>query len=117
MTRYRVWKIWFATLPGVAGVCLLVIVLCAPHTGHDEGQSFFTGAVASAWGEFDDWPAAWCSLKMVLLCLAAFLVIESVGRVFELRQQHDLATVVFLSALVPFLGLLVSGFFLVRALL
>ena len=47
----------------------MLIGLVAPYPGRQEGRSLFEVARDSSWRNLGDWPAAWCSIKLILLAL------------------------------------------------
>ncbi len=57
------------------GFCFLTVVFLSPHAGYLNGESFFRVACSSPWERWGDWPAAWCSMKIILLSAGVFLVL------------------------------------------
>jgi hypothetical protein len=104
------------SLLSLTGMGLLGIALFAPDAGRHPG-SFFSIATQTTWRNLLDWPAAWCSLKIILSSIGLFLVIESAGTVLSVRKRKSLALSVFFMQVVPCLGFLCGGFYLVKSLL
>ncbi len=102
-------------------LCLLgtgfsCLVFFAPDPGLHFG-SFFAIAAQSAWGNWLDLKAAWCSLKIVLFCLGLLLALDSLGMIFLRRRREDLFWGAFLLQCAASCGLVAGGFFLLKALL
>lgn len=101
----------------IAGFCLLAFVFCTPNFADQSGLAFFETAKVSTWRELYDWPAAWCSLKIILLSLGLFLLIDAIGTLLALVRFKSLALTVFLLHIVPGCGLLIGSYYLLKALL
>jgi hypothetical protein len=54
---------------------LLAIVFLTPQAGSAQGRTFFEVASQSRWQNLYDWPAAWCSLKIILLFCGVFSLV------------------------------------------
>jgi len=80
------------------------------------GKSFLEGALATNWQNRGDWPAVWCSLKMILLSLGVFAIFISVGIFLMVFERINLARLILLSTVAPGLGFLIGLFYLVKAL-
>lgn len=97
------------------GVSLAGLVFYCPNaTGEPAGESFFKIAVTSSVGKL---PAAWCSFKIILLCLGLFLVIESVRTSLSMLNRKTIASLIYTLHIVPCLGVLLGGYALLKALL
>lgn len=101
----------------LVGVCLLALVLFAPSAGNEPGWAFFQIARASSWHRFLDWAPAWCSLKIILGCVALFLVLDAGGTLLLRWQRVSPAHFTFYAIAPPSIGLLVGGNYLLKALL
>jgi hypothetical protein len=101
----------------VTGILLLLIVFFAPDAGQHEGVSFFQVAKASDWRELGDWPAAWCSLKIVFLSFGIILILDFLAQLASWFKREFLALALSLLTLVPALSLLAGVYFLVKAVL
>lgn len=102
---------------GLVGLGLLGIVFFAPDAGRFQNASFWRIAMNTTWKNPLDFAAAWCSLKIILLSLGLFLLIESVGTVLSVFQYKFLALLVYFFQALPCLGFLLGGYYLVKALL
>jgi hypothetical protein len=99
------------------GLYLLAVVFLSPHAGYREGRSFFIVAQSSPWNQWWDWPAAWCSVKIILLSTGAFSVLAALWMLLKILNRQSLARMIrFLSA-APGLGVLIGIYYLVKALL
>ncbi len=98
------------------GLGLLGFAFLAPDAGEHPG-SFFRVAMQTTWQNLLDWPAVWCSLKIILLSTGLFLLIESTGTVLAVKKFKSFVLPVFLMQAVPCLGLLFGGYCLVKSLL
>ena len=103
-------------LLSLVGFGLLGFAFFAPNVGGHSG-SFFSVAMQTTWENLLDWPAVWCSLKIILLSVGLFLIIESTGTVLAVKKLKSLVLPVFLMQAVPLLGLLFGGYYLVKSLL
>jgi hypothetical protein len=101
----------------IAGLLLLVVVFFAPDTTNRPGLGFFKTAKMSTWHALFDWPAAWCSVKIILLSIGLFLVIDAIGSLLALIRFKSLALSVFLLHIVPAAGILFGSYYLLKALL
>ena len=97
---------------------LLAIIFLVPQSGHNDGRSFFQVAQSSTWGEFGEWLAAWCSLKIVLLGFCALVFIQMADSLWMVVRQDYFSAGTYLALLtVPVLIFCTGVFFLVKALL
>ena len=107
---------WQVSLLSLVGIGLLGFVFFAPNAVGYEG-SFFQVAMQCTWQNLLDWPAAWCSMKIILLSVGLFLIIESTGTMLAVRRFKSLVMPVFMMQGVPCLGLLFGSYYLVKSLL
>ena len=89
------------------GVFLLLIVLLVPDAGRVEHRSFFAVARDSAWDQLFDWAAAWCSTKIILLSLSAFLILDAFLSLMIQSEHQTACILVLILAIFPVL----LGFF------
>jgi len=83
------------------GIFLLLVVFLAPDAGRLDHRSFFAVAQSSPWSQLFDWAAAWCSVKIILLSLSLFLVLDAFLSLL-IRMEHQIACVLLFSfAIVP----------------
>lgn len=101
----------------ILGFFLMALALLTPNANEPYSGSFFQTAQVSTWQNLFDWPAAWCSVKIILLSVGLFLVIDSVGTALALIHLKSLALSVFFLHIVPSLGFLTGAYFLIKALL
>lgn len=102
----------------LAGISLVAFTFFVPDAdGHQETGAFFKMATDASWGKLLDLPAAWCSFKIILLSLGLFLTIESLGTILSLINLKPFARLVGCLHLAPGLGVLVGGYYLIKALL
>ncbi len=99
------------------GLLLLAIVLYTPNAGFPRGDSFLQIARTSLWSQWFDWVAAWCSLKIILLNLAALLLLLAIGALLDLLNLDRGSERFFLVVLLPIFGSCVGAYYLLRALL
>ncbi|MDR3456849.1 MAG: hypothetical protein P4N60_05345 [Verrucomicrobiae bacterium] len=101
----------------LAGFILLAVVFLVPNGNGVPASAFFETASHTTWRNLLDWPAAWCSLKVILLSTSLFLLIDSFGTLLLVLNRRRLAGKVFVLIALPFLGFFVGGYYLVKALL
>lgn len=98
------------------GIALIGVALFAPDAAKGP-MSFLRYARHSTWGHWLDLAAAWCSIKIILLSIGLFLVIESIASVLLVRRLKILAWPMFFLHLLPGVGLLCGFYYLVKSLL
>ena len=104
------------SLLSLVGGGLLGVVFFAPNVGGHTG-SFINMAMQCTWQDLLELPAAWSSLKIILLSVGLFLIIESTVTVLAVKKFKSLVLPVFLMQAVPCLGFLVGGYYLIKSLL
>ncbi len=97
-----------------AGFCLLTVVLLSPHAGYLNGESFLTVARSSPWERWGDWPAAWCSVKVILLNVGFFLVLFALGELLGLSAQRTLGKIFVIMTFAPIAGFWIGLYYLVK---
>lgn len=76
-------------------------VFLIPDAGHLQHKSFFSVAQDSPWTQPFDWPAVWCSAKIIVLSASLLLVLEAILSLM-IRTEHPTACVALLVlAVVP----------------
>ncbi len=100
----------------LTGLGLLAFALLAPNIGERQG-SFFSVAMQCTWRDLWELPAAWCSVKIILLSTGLFLLIESTGTVLAIKKIKSLVLPVSLMQAVPCLGFFFGGYYLIKSLL
>jgi hypothetical protein len=100
----------------LVGLGILGFAFFAPDAGVHPG-SFFSVAMRCTWQDLLELPAAWCSIKIILMSVGLFLIIESTGTVLAVKKYKSLVLPVFLMQAVPCLGLLFGGYYLIKSLL
>jgi hypothetical protein len=103
-------------LVSFGGFFLLGIVLLTPNGGA-AGETLFQIARSTTWAAWLDWPAVWCSFKMILLSASLFLLVDSMGTLLLVLNQRRLAGRVFILIVLPLAGFLVGGYYFVKSLL
>ena len=88
--------------------------LCAQR--RRAGGSYFRNCQFLVWGCPLEWAAAWCSLKIILLSVGLFLVVDVLGTVLLWLRRKELAMVVFLTQIVSVFVFGVGGYYLLKAL-
>ena len=71
----------------------------------------------STWRQLYDWPAAWCSVKIILLSLGLLLVIDATESFLALVRFKSVALFVLYLQVIPALGILAGSYYLIKALL
>lgn len=104
-------------LVGFAGFALLAIVFLVPDGSGNPAHAFFGTASGSTWQVWLEWPAAWCSVKLILFSVSIILLIDSFGTLLLILNRRQLAGKVFILIVVPFFGFFIGGYYLVKALL
>jgi hypothetical protein len=117
MSRPRADELWIAGANGLLGAGLLAIVFLVPDAGRDAGKSFVQIALGSSWEDLGDLAAAWCSLKMIFLCLSLFLLSNSLSRALESFRREVLAATASFVGLLSFFGAALGMYELIKALL
>jgi hypothetical protein len=99
------------------GGCVLAFVFLTPDAGRQIHQSFFAVARQSLWSHIADWSAAWCSVKIILLGIGVFLMVDALGSLM-IRMKNDVFGVGLLClGVFPVLLTMFGCFELVKALL
>src|SRR5262249_29885964 len=98
-----------------AGCFFLTIVFLSPHAGYLDGESFISIARSSPWERWGDWPAAWCSLKVIFLSMGVFLVLHALGGLLRLCARKTPAKVVLTLTGAPIAGFWLGLYYLIKA--
>ena len=104
-------------LVSLAGFGLLGIVFLVPDGSGNPAHAFFETASQTTWRNWLDWPAAWCSVKLILFSASLFLLIDSFGTLLLVLNRRRLAGKVFVLIGLPFLGFFIGAWYLLKALL
>jgi hypothetical protein len=110
-------KLAEVVLVSFAGFILLAVVFLVPNGSGNSSYAFFKTACQTRWGDWLDWPAAWCSVKLILFSASLFLLIDSFGTLLLVLNRRRLAGKVFILIGLPFLGFFIGGYYLVKSLL
>ena len=97
------------------GVYLLALAILLPHAGHNDGKTFLEIAVASPWTRWWDWPAVWCSLKLILLMIGAVLLMSACGMALQMFHRRWAARVFFALAGLSAFGCWGGAYLLLKA--
>jgi hypothetical protein len=99
--------LWESARLVAIGLLLSVVIFAVPDIGYTEHKSIFAVATQSAWGHPFDWPSAWCSMKIILMALAALAFVNAVLRLLLEGEFKGASMALFTSAILP----LLLGFF------
>jgi hypothetical protein len=105
----------FGLLSYVAGFYLVAIAFLLPHPGRVEGRSFFEIARSSPWDRWGDWPAAWCSVKIILLSLGVFLLLHACGTLLTAVTRKTFGNLAMFLSAASTLGIWAGLYYLVKA--
>jgi hypothetical protein len=117
MTELRESRILKAARVGACGAGLLLVGFATPYAGQQEGKSFFAQARDSSWHTLGDWPAAWCSIKLILVALGIACLIDCLARLTMIYRRETFSWILSFLNLGPGLGLLFGIYYLVKAVL
>ena len=98
---------WEAVRLVAIGIVLSSIVFAVPDIGYTEHKSIFAVAAQSPWTTFFDWDSAWCSVKIILMAVAALAFVKAVVGLLVDTEFEGSTTPIFMSAIFP----LLLGFF------
>jgi hypothetical protein len=98
------------------GIYLQAVVFLSPHSGYLEGRSFVQVALASSWDQWWDWPAAWCSVKIILFGLGLGLLIAALGLMLKLVKRDAVGNALLCLSSLCALGFWLGSYYLVKAL-
>jgi hypothetical protein len=100
------------------GLILVAVACLAPNAGGQPDKPLFEVARQSAWSVLGDWPAAWCSVRIVLLSTGALLAAISLWMLLAAGIKHRLLDYVFLPVVAaPLLGCSLGLYYFVKAIL
>jgi len=116
MNKARV-KLAEVSFVSLAGFILLGIVFLTPNGSSNSSRPFFEILLGTSWGHVLDWPAVWCSVKLLLFSASLFLLIDSFGTLLLVLNRRHLAGKVFVLIVLPFFGLFIGTYYLVKSLL
>ena len=91
----------------VIGALLLAAVFLILDAGHGAHKSFFAVAIQSAWSDVFDWPAAWCSVKIIALGIAVLMLLDAMLSLFIKGDHQRVCIALIICAIFP----LLLGFF------
>src|SRR5438132_1199621 len=87
MSAIRKSEWWSAAGELAAAVILLSVVFFAPDGGDSRHQPFLAGAFHSGWTKLFEWPAAWCSLKIILFGLTIYFILDASSKIWINRRN------------------------------
>jgi hypothetical protein len=99
-----------------AGLFFSTVALLSPDAGTMHGTSFFSVAQASPWERWWDWPAAWCSLKIILLSVGVFLSLFALMEFLRLSAKNIPSKIVMTLTTAPVAGFWLGVYYFVKAL-
>ena len=117
MGKLNMTEVWDTIRLFLIGGCVLATVFLAPDAGHEHHRSFLAVALDSLWSRFADWPAAWCSMKILLLGTGVLLVLDAAGNLAIRLRMEFLGLGLLCLGIVPVLLLIFGSYELVKALL
>jgi len=103
----QVKDLWESIRLVAIGISLLAVIFVVPDIGSSEHKSIFAVAMQSRWGHYFDWPSAWCSMKIILLGLAALAFVNAVLGLLLDTEFKGASVAMLISAILP----LLVGFF------
>lgn len=92
---------WEAAKLVALGVVLVAVVFAVPDIGYAQHKTIFAAAAQSAWGSPLDWGSAWCSVKIILLALAALAFVNAVLGLLVDNEFEGAELPVFMSSILP----------------
>jgi len=101
----------------IFSLCLFCFIFLLPNGVSKPSWDFIQIATAGSWNRFFDWASAWCSVKILLLCVGLFLMFEGSGLMLTRYGRKGLARLFFYSSLLPCFGFIFGGYYLFKALL
>jgi len=94
------------------GLSGLGLVLLTPPAGL---KSVFAMAMASVWEKAGDWPAAWCSFKIMLLSTSGLFLVIAIQEMLVALNRSLLAKLFLGLFLFPLLGFLAGFYWLLKS--
>lgn len=83
------------------GSCVVAFVYFSPDAGHQAHKSFFTIAYEAHWSWHSNWAAVWCSVKIILLGIGGFLIVDAFGNLAIRMKKETLGLGVFCLGMAP----------------
>ena len=100
----------------LAGLALIGVALFVPGSRHHKVFGFVSTFNDGAWDKFFEWSAARGDVRIILLCVGLFLLIDYVGLKLLWARRNGLGNLVFCLYPLPVIGLLVGGYYLLKSL-
>jgi hypothetical protein len=97
------------------GLLMQGVVFLTPGGGVTDKASFLTIARSSVWGDFWNWLAAWCSLKIILLSFGGFLVTVALEEFCLAQKREGLARLFFSLIFLPIAVFWFGFYYLLKA--
>jgi len=95
---------------------ILLLLICSPAVSWTgEAKSVLAVAEASSWQKLCDWPATWCSLKIMLLSVSGLLMTISIQEFLAAFHRSNLAKCLLLLFVFPILGMLAGFYFFLKS--
>jgi hypothetical protein len=100
-SKYNLREWWITLRAVLLGGGLVALVFLSPDAGHQTHKSFFSVAYEAHWSRHTNWAAVWCSVKIVLLGLGAFLIVDAIGNLAIRLRKEVLGMSVLCAGIVP----------------
>ncbi len=98
------------------GLYLLALAIHLPHAGHQDGRTFLRIARESEWNNWWDWPAVWCSVKVILFATGMVLLMSACGLGMEMFKRRLAAKVFYALAGIFIFGFWAGAYLFIKAL-
>ena len=95
---------------------LLAVVYDTTDATRRDGLSLLTAAQQSGWHTSMNWPAAWCSVKIILLAFAFFFALLAMCRLMKVWLPAVADCLILPLICFPLIGVWIGLFYLLRAL-
>ena len=97
------------------GLSILIADLFAPDAQYHAPLTFFAIAKSSRWHKYDEWIAAFCSIRIIILSVGTVILLRAIEELLAIFRRDTLAIWVFLSLPAPILGSLVGVYYFLKS--
>ncbi len=101
----------------VIAASLLCLAFLSPDAGNLHGSYFLPVALNSSWHQLGDLAAVWCSIKIVAVSVAFFLLVEAVATYLARLKLNRLALAIYCLQAIGATGALAGSYYILKALL